>query len=109
MLRKFQYFMPIPRLVAEWRELGVEISPGTWCGIFERLGPLFQPLIGRPAGSLSGGPALADGRDALGGVCANEGQGVLPVVVMGRGQPQGQVLHLVPLKGKGSAQGVFWL
>jgi transposase len=45
LLRKFQYLMPIQRLVAEWRELGVDISPGTWCGIFERLGPLFQPLV----------------------------------------------------------------
>jgi transposase len=45
LLRKFQYFMPIQRLVAEWRELDADIPPGTWCGIFERLGPLFEPLM----------------------------------------------------------------
>jgi transposase len=45
LLRKFLYYTPIHRLVAEWRELGVEISSGTWCGIFARLGPLFQPLV----------------------------------------------------------------
>jgi transposase len=45
LLCKFQYFMPIQRLVAQWCELGVDISPGTWCGIFERLAPLFEPLM----------------------------------------------------------------
>lgn len=45
LLRKYRYWMPIERLVAEWRELGVSISPGTWCGIFQRLVPLFRPLV----------------------------------------------------------------
>jgi len=45
LLRKYRYFMPIERLVAEWRELGVAISPGTWCGIFQKLVPLFRPLV----------------------------------------------------------------
>lgn len=45
LLRKFLYYMPVERLVAEWRQLGVEISPGTWCGIFQRLVPLFEPLV----------------------------------------------------------------
>jgi transposase len=45
LLRKFLYFMPVERLVAEWRQLGVEISPGTWCGIFQRLVPLLRPLV----------------------------------------------------------------
>lgn len=45
LLRKFGSFTPIERLIVEWRELGVEISPGTWCGIFQRLGPLFGPLV----------------------------------------------------------------
>lgn len=35
-------------MVAEWRELGVEISPGIWRGIFQRLVPLFQPLVEAP-------------------------------------------------------------
>lgn len=45
LLRKYRYWMPIERLVAEWRELGVTISPGTWCGIFQKLVPLFRPLV----------------------------------------------------------------
>jgi transposase len=45
LLRKFLYAMPVERLVAEWRQLGVAISPGTWCGIFQRLVPLFEPLV----------------------------------------------------------------
>jgi transposase len=36
LLRQYHYWMPIERLVAEWRELGVAISPGTWCGIFQK-------------------------------------------------------------------------
>ena len=44
LLRKFHYWMPLQRLVAEWRELGVALSSGTWCGTFQRLGPLFGPL-----------------------------------------------------------------
>ena len=43
--RKFLYFTPVERMVAEWRQLGVEISPGTWCGIFQRLVPLLRPLV----------------------------------------------------------------
>ena len=45
LLRKFHYWMPVQRMAAEWRELGVSISPGTWCGIWQRLGPLFGPLV----------------------------------------------------------------
>jgi hypothetical protein len=47
LLRKFQYWMPLERIVAEWRQWGVKISPGTWCGIWQRLGPLFAPLVER--------------------------------------------------------------
>jgi len=45
LLRKFLYFMPVERLVAEWRQLGVAVSPGTWCGTFQRLVPLLRPLV----------------------------------------------------------------
>jgi transposase len=45
LVRKFLYWMPIQRLVADWSQLGVEISPGTWCGIFQQLLPLFRPLV----------------------------------------------------------------
>jgi transposase len=45
LLRKFLSYMPLQRLIAEWRELGVSISPGTWCGIFARLVPLLEPLV----------------------------------------------------------------
>jgi transposase len=44
LLRKFHYWMPVERMAAEWRELGAHVSPGTWCGIWQRLGPLFRPL-----------------------------------------------------------------
>jgi transposase len=44
LLRKFHYWMPVERIAAEWRELGAHVSPGTWCGIWQRLGPLFRPL-----------------------------------------------------------------
>jgi transposase len=44
LLRKFNYWMPVERIAAEWRELGAHVSPGTWCGIWQRLGPLFRPL-----------------------------------------------------------------
>jgi len=44
LLRKFNYWMPVERIAAEWGELGSPISPGTWCGIWQRLAPLFQPL-----------------------------------------------------------------
>jgi transposase len=47
LLRKFQYWMPLERIVAEWRQWGVNISPGTWCGIWQRLGPLLAPLVER--------------------------------------------------------------
>lgn len=46
LLRKFDSWMPLERIVREWRELGVQISPGTWCGIWQRLLPLFLPLVG---------------------------------------------------------------
>ena len=45
LLNKFKYFMPLQRMVAQWRELGVDISPGTWCGTFQQVGPLFEPLM----------------------------------------------------------------
>lgn len=45
LLRKFDSWMPLERIVREWRELGVSISPGTWCGVWQRLLPLFQPLV----------------------------------------------------------------
>jgi transposase len=45
LLRKFLYFTPVERMVAEWRQLGVAISPGTWCGIFQRLVPPLRPLV----------------------------------------------------------------
>ena len=45
LLRKFHYWMPVERIAAEWREWGVNIPPGTWCGVWQRLGPLFRPLV----------------------------------------------------------------
>lgn len=45
LLSKFNYFIPLQRMVAQWRELGVDISPGTWCGTFQQVGPLFEPLM----------------------------------------------------------------
>ena len=44
LLRKFDLWMPMERTVREWRELGVPISAGTWCGVVERLVPLFVAL-----------------------------------------------------------------
>lgn len=44
LLRKFDSWMPLERIVRQWRELGVKISPGTWCGIGQRLVPLLLPL-----------------------------------------------------------------
>jgi transposase len=44
LLRKFYFWMPIQRLIADWRLLNLEMSPGTWCGIFQQLLPLFLPL-----------------------------------------------------------------
>ena len=45
LLNKFNYWMPVQRMVAQWRELGVDISPGTWCGTFQQLGPWLEPLV----------------------------------------------------------------
>ena len=44
LLRKFDLWMPLERTVREWRELGVPISAGTWCGVFQRLVPLLVAL-----------------------------------------------------------------
>lgn len=44
LLRKFDLWMPLERMIREWRELGVPISAGTWCGVWQRLVPLFSAL-----------------------------------------------------------------
>jgi transposase len=44
LLRKFDLWIPLERMVREWRELGVPISAGTWCGVFEKLVPLLVKL-----------------------------------------------------------------
>jgi transposase len=44
LLRKFDLWMPLERTIREWRELGVPISAGTWCGVFQRLVPLWVAL-----------------------------------------------------------------
>jgi transposase len=44
LLRKFDLWIPLERTIREWRELGVPISAGTWCGVWERLVPLFTGL-----------------------------------------------------------------
>lgn len=44
LLRKFDLWIPLERTIREWRELGVPISAGTWCGVFERLVPFLVPL-----------------------------------------------------------------
>jgi transposase len=44
LLRKFDLWIPLERTIREWRELGVPISAGTWCGVFQRLVPLLVPL-----------------------------------------------------------------
>jgi len=44
LLRKFDLSIPLERTVREWRELGVDISPGTWCGIWQVLVLLFVAL-----------------------------------------------------------------
>jgi transposase len=52
LLRKFDLWIPLERTVREWRELGVPISAGTWCGVVQRLVPLLVALaqaIGRAA------------------------------------------------------------
>jgi transposase len=44
LLRKFDLWMPMERTIREWTELGVPISAGTWCGVWQRLVPLFTVL-----------------------------------------------------------------
>jgi transposase len=44
LLRKFDLWIPLERTVREWGELGVHIGPGTWCGIWQLLVPLFVAL-----------------------------------------------------------------
>jgi transposase len=44
LLRKFDLWMPLERMVREWRELGVAIGPGTWCGLWQRLAPVLVAL-----------------------------------------------------------------
>lgn len=44
LLRKFDLWMPLERTIREWRELGVPISAGTWCGVFQKLVPLLVAL-----------------------------------------------------------------
>ena len=44
LLRKFDLWMPLERTIREWRELGVPISAGTWCGVFQKLVSLLVAL-----------------------------------------------------------------
>ncbi|HWT82595.1 MAG TPA: IS66 family transposase, partial [Candidatus Methylomirabilis sp.] len=44
LLRKFDLWIPMERTIREWRELGVDISSGTWCGIWEVLVPFMVAL-----------------------------------------------------------------
>ncbi len=46
LLRKFDLWMPLERMIREWRELGVPVSGGTWCGVWQRLVPFFSALAG---------------------------------------------------------------
>ena len=53
LLGKFFSHQPVERQLAEWRLLGLDLSPGTVTGGLERLEPLFTPvyeaLLARPA------------------------------------------------------------
>jgi transposase len=44
LLRKFDLWMPLERMIREWRELGVPVSGGTWCGVWQRLVGFFSAL-----------------------------------------------------------------
>jgi transposase len=44
LLSKFDLSMPLERMVRQWRELGVPMSAGTWCGVWQRLVPLLTVL-----------------------------------------------------------------
>lgn len=44
LLRKFDLWMPLERTIREWRELGLPISAGTWCGVFQKLVPFLAAL-----------------------------------------------------------------
>jgi transposase len=46
LLSKFRDCLPNQRLIRDWSDLGGEISPGTWCGVFQQVAPLFEPLMG---------------------------------------------------------------
>jgi len=83
LLRKFLYAMPVERLIAEWRQLGVAISPGTWCGIFQRLVPLFEPLV-----------------EALRDACRADGQWLMD---------ETRWAVFVEVEGKGSARWWLWV
>ena len=44
LLGKFDLWMPLERMLRQWRELGVPISAGTWCGVWQTLVPLLTVL-----------------------------------------------------------------
>ena len=45
MLRwKYKYHLPLQRIVGLAQDYGLTLSPGTVCGLWQRLGPLFAPL-----------------------------------------------------------------
>jgi transposase len=45
MLRlKFKYQMPLQRILGMGKDYGLRLSPGTVCGIWQKLEPLFNPL-----------------------------------------------------------------
>jgi transposase len=44
LLEKFAYHRPIARLLANWRERGLDLAPGTVIDGMQRLAPLFEPI-----------------------------------------------------------------
>jgi transposase len=46
LLKKFEFKQPLQRIVAEFKTLGLEVSPGTLTGGLEKIQPMLQPLAG---------------------------------------------------------------
>ena len=49
LLGKFFGHQPVQRQLAQWRLLGLDLSPGTVNGGLERLAPVYEALLSRSA------------------------------------------------------------
>jgi transposase len=83
---KYKYHLPLQRILGLAQDSGLRLSPGTVCGIWQKLVPLLSPLyLAILEATRQSGQWLMD-ETRWEDVCQRGGQGVPPVVSVGGGQ-----------------------